>query len=146
MNASGDELAPPKFAASPVPIPLWSRMAVIRSKQALNCGSIGSRRGKSSSNCPDRLVREKELGRNQIWSLRQPFAQLLGHEALGLTGFSLFDSFADAKHEGDVCFRRRMASFGAIDICVAKDVAALRVSDQRHLCARIARHAGGDLP
>jgi hypothetical protein len=30
MKASGDELAPPKLAESPCPLPLCSRMAVIR--------------------------------------------------------------------------------------------------------------------
>ena len=34
MNASGDELAPPKLAASPVPFPLWSRIARIRTMQS----------------------------------------------------------------------------------------------------------------
>jgi hypothetical protein len=34
IKASGDELAPPKLAASPVPFPLWSRIARIRTTQS----------------------------------------------------------------------------------------------------------------
>ena len=34
IKASGDELAPPKLAASPVPFPLWSRIARIRTMQS----------------------------------------------------------------------------------------------------------------
>jgi len=30
MNASGEELAPPKLAERPPPVPLWSRIAPIR--------------------------------------------------------------------------------------------------------------------
>lgn len=35
MNASGDELAPPKFAASPVPFPACSRMPAMRMTQSI---------------------------------------------------------------------------------------------------------------
>jgi hypothetical protein len=35
MSASGDELAPPKLAASPPPFPLWSRTARIRTTQSM---------------------------------------------------------------------------------------------------------------
>jgi hypothetical protein len=34
MNASGDELTPPKLAAMPVPFPLWSSTAAARTKQS----------------------------------------------------------------------------------------------------------------
>jgi hypothetical protein len=34
MRASGDELAPPKLAARPLPFPLCSRMASMRTMQS----------------------------------------------------------------------------------------------------------------
>jgi len=35
MNASGEELAPPKFAASPLPLPAWSRIAAINTTASI---------------------------------------------------------------------------------------------------------------
>ena len=77
--------------------------------------------------------------------MREPVAELLRHECLGLSRLPLLDRFPDAKHERQFGAGRGKTFLRALGIGFSEDVSSFRVAYEHNPSAGVFGHRRRDL-